>query len=220
MALGETGQFELAEECMRRVLDTAQKMDLKYMIGGALLNLSYFLAYRGLLDEAKTVGKQALSTTTAQRDRRFQGCAEAYLSLAEYLAGNYPAAERFAGAATGTWESVPSVRPFASALMARALLAQSRGAEALQHARAAHTQLESLGAVDEGEATIRLALAECLLDTDDRLAAQQILRQAAKRVLFQAKSIEDPAIRESFLTRFPEHRRIIELWRQLSPADG
>jgi tetratricopeptide (TPR) repeat protein len=219
-ALGETGQFELAEECMRRVLATAQKMDLKYMIGGALQNLTYFLAYRGRLDEARGVGKQALAATATQGDRRFQGFAEAYLSLNEYLAGDYPVAEQFARAATATWEPVPSAKPFAMALLARALLAQSHSTEALQHAREAYGLLESLGAVDDGEATVRLALAECLLATDDRLAAQQILHQAAKRVLSQAKSIEDPAIRESFLTRFPEHRRIIELWSQISPSDG
>jgi tetratricopeptide (TPR) repeat protein len=209
MALGETGQFELAEDCMRRLLATAQKMDLKFMIGGALLNLTYFLGYLGRLGEAKSVGEQALAATTTQGDRRFQGYAEAYLSRTEYLAGDYPAAERFARAAIATWERVPSPRPFGLALIARALVAQSRGA---------HTQFKSLGAVEEGESTIFLALAECLLAAGDQRAAKQILEETAKQVLAQAETIEDPAIRESFLTRFPEHRRIFELRGQLSLA--
>jgi thioredoxin-like negative regulator of GroEL len=113
---------------------------------------------------------------------------------------------------------VLSVRPFAIALLARALLAQGRQAEALPSARDAYAQLEALGIVDDGEATIRLALAECLIAAGDRLAARQILDKAASRILASAEAIEDPVVRESFLTRLPEHRRILELARELAAS--
>ena len=117
-----------------------------------------------------------------------------------------------------TWEPVFSVRPFAIALLARALLAQGCRAEALVSARDAYAQLESLGVVDDGEATIRLALAECLIAVGDTLAAREVLAKAAGRILASAEAIEDPAIRESFLTRIPEHRRILELARELATS--
>jgi hypothetical protein len=79
---------------MRRVLATAQKLDLKYIVGGALQGLTNILAYLGSLDEARATGLQAISVTIAQNDRRFQGYAEAYLSVTEYLAGDYLRAER------------------------------------------------------------------------------------------------------------------------------
>jgi hypothetical protein len=60
-----------------------------------------------------------------------------------------------------------------------------------------------------------LALAECLIATGDALAAREVLDKAAGRILASAEAIEDPAIRESFLTRIPEHRRILELAREL-----
>ena len=66
-----------------------------------------------------------------------------------------------------------------------------------------YAQLESLGVVDDGEATIRLALVECLIAAGDALAAQEILDKAAKRIVTSAEAIEDPAIRESFLTASP-----------------
>jgi thioredoxin-like negative regulator of GroEL len=113
---------------------------------------------------------------------------------------------------------VPSSRPFAIALLARALLAQGRPVEALVSAREAYAQLESLGVVDDGEATIRLALAECLVATGDKLAAKEVLDKAASRILASAEAIADPAIRESFLTRIPEHRRILELARELAAS--
>jgi thioredoxin-like negative regulator of GroEL len=113
---------------------------------------------------------------------------------------------------------VVSARPFAIALLARALLAQDRRAEALLSARDAYAQLERLGVVDDGEATIRLALAECLIAVGDTLAAREVLEKAAKRILASAEAIEDPAIRESFLTRIPEHRCILELARELATS--
>jgi tetratricopeptide (TPR) repeat protein len=218
LSLLEVGQLEKAEICMRQVLATAQQLDLRYMLGGALQALTSILAYKGSLDGARAVGQQALTVTRAQDDRRFQGCAEAYLSVTEYLAAEYARAEHYARAAMTTWEPVLSSRPFAIALLARALLAQDRPAEALVSARDAYAQLESLGVVDDGEATIRLALAECLMAVGDTLATREALDKAASRILASAEAIEDPAIRESFLTRIPEHRRILELARELAAS--
>jgi tetratricopeptide (TPR) repeat protein len=201
---------------MRQLLATAKKLALNFIVGGGLANLTAILAYRGSLDDARSVGQRALSVTIAQNDRRFQGCTEAYLSLAEYLAGDHPRAEQYARAAIATWATVLSSRPFAIALLARALLAQERPAEALIAAREACAQLESLGVVDDGDPTIRLALAECLIATGDTLAARDVLDKAASRILASAEAVDDSAIRESFLTRIPEHRRILELARELA----
>jgi tetratricopeptide (TPR) repeat protein len=220
LAIGllEVGQLEEAETCMRRVLATAQKLDLKYIVGGALQGLTNILAYLGSLDEARATGLQAISVTIAQNDRRFQGYAEAYLSVTEYLAGDYLRAERHASTAVTTWESVLSVRPFAFALLARAQLAQGRRVEALLSARDAYDRLERLGGADDGDATIRLALAECLIATGDALAARGVLDKASRRILASAEAIDDPAVRESFLNRIPEHRRILEMGRELDAS--
>jgi predicted ATPase len=214
----ELGQLEEAEAAMRKILATAQRLGLRFILGGGLVCLTNLLAYQGSLDEARATGERAVAVTSAQNDRRFQGYAEAYLSVTEYLAGDFLRAEQYARAAVTTWEIVLSLRPFAIALLARALLAQGRPVEALLSARDAYAQLESLGVVDDGEPTIRLALAECLVATGDRLAAREILDKAASRILASAEAIEDPAIRESFLTRIPEHRRILELARELAAS--
>ena len=114
--------------------------------------------------------------------------------MTEYLAADYARAERYARAAVATWEPALSSRPFAIALLARALLAQDRPAEALLSARDAYAQLESLGVVDDGEATIRLALAECLMAVGTTAAAREVLDKAAGRILASAEAIEDPAM--------------------------
>jgi ATP/maltotriose-dependent transcriptional regulator MalT len=157
---------------------------------------------------------QALTVARAQNDRRFQGYAEAYLSVTEYMAGDHARAEYYARTAAETLADVPAARPFALALLAQALLAQNRQSEALRSAREAHGQLERVGVVDDGEATIRLALAECVIAAGDMLAAYELLDEAATRILASAEAIDDPAVRESFLTRIPDNRRSLELARE------
>jgi eukaryotic-like serine/threonine-protein kinase len=215
MSLLEVGQIEAAEDCLREALVTAHTLDLGYMQCAGLQMLTTILAYKGDLAEARTVGKQALAVTCAQNDRRFQGYGEAYLSVTEHLSGDYVRAEHHALAAMTTWETVPPCRPYAIALLARALLAQGRLSEALPLARDAFAQLESLVVVDDGEATIRLALAECLVATGDQPAAHKAVSKTAQWLHTRAETIDDPAMRESFLTRIPEHRRILDLARAL-----
>ena len=218
VSLLELGRLEEAEACMQQILATARKMDLKYMLGGSLQALTNILAYKGSLAEARAVGEEAIAVNRAQNDRRFQGSAEAYLSVTEYLAGDYARAEHFANAAVTTWETVLSVRPFARALLARALRAQGRDAEALSIARDAYAEFERIGIVDDGEATIRLALAECLVASGDRQAAQEVLAAAKRQVHAWAATIEDPAGRQAYFTRIPEHRRILELAQELAAS--
>jgi eukaryotic-like serine/threonine-protein kinase len=218
VSLLELGQLDEAQACMRQVLVTAQRLNLKYVLGGCLQALTNILAYRGSLDEARVTGLHALSVTMAQNDRRFRGCAEGYLSLTEYLAADYFAAEKYARAAAETLADVAATRPFAVALLARALLAQGRASEALLSAHDAYAQLERIGSVDDGEATIRLALIESLIANENTPAAQEALNKAARRILASAEAIDDPAIRESFLNRIPEHRRILELGRGLGAS--
>jgi tetratricopeptide (TPR) repeat protein len=96
VSLLEVGQLEKAESCMRQVLATARKLGIKIILGGSLHALSSILTYQGSFDEARVVGEQALSVTSAQNDRRFLGSAEAYLSVTDYLAADYPRAEHHA----------------------------------------------------------------------------------------------------------------------------
>jgi tetratricopeptide (TPR) repeat protein len=211
--LGEIGQLEEGEACLRQLLATARKLDMKHLIGGTLQGLANILAFRGRLDEARALGEQGRSVTIAQNDRHFQGSAEAYLSVTEYLAGDYPRAEHFARAALATWKGIRPFHPFASALVARALLAQGHASEALLHARDAYAELERLGAVYDGEATIRLALVECLIAVGDVHSTQELLDKATTWLHACASNIGDPALREAFLTRIPDNRRILELAR-------
>jgi len=99
-------------------------------------------------------------------------------------------------------------------MLARIFLASGRLSEACELAQAAHDQLESLGAVDDGEATIRLAYVESFLAAGNQELADRFLNKALQRLLTQASNIGVQVWQHAFLERIPEHRRLIELANQ------
>jgi tetratricopeptide (TPR) repeat protein len=218
-ALMELGQLEEAEAQMRRLWAIAKRMGLNHLLGGTLYTLSNILAYRGCLDEARDFGERAVKWTAENNDQYFGSYARLYLSVIEHLAKNFQSAEQHARAALEMLGNNPALRPFALSLLARSLHGQGLIVEPLSHARDAYTQLEQLGHVQDGETTIRLAFAECLVASSDLVAAKEVMEKALNRVLKQADSIDIPDWRHSFLTRIPEHRRILELARELGIAE-
>jgi tetratricopeptide (TPR) repeat protein len=211
MALMELGQLEEAESQIRKLRSIVDRMGLTHMIGGTLYMLSNILAYQGALDEARTFGERALSWTAEHNDQFFHQPALLYLSFIEHLARNYPLAERYAQRAVAALESNPSLQPFALALLAQALLAQGRLEEAVSFGRKAYEQFQALGNVMDGEATIRLVRAECLVSSSESELAKEILQSAIYWLGKRASAISNVEWRHSFLNRIPEHRRILEL---------
>jgi len=105
---------------------------IKVILGALLQGLTNILAYQGFLDEARATGERAVAMTSAQSDRRFQGYAEAYLSVTEVTWRPTMRARALRSCRRDNLGACASQsRPFAIALLARALLAQGRPAEAL-----------------------------------------------------------------------------------------
>ena len=214
ITLQELGLLDEAEVSMRKVLDTAGRLGLDYLLGGALLNLALVLAFEGRPNDARPLLARAIAITKEQGDIRFLGVAECYAALTELLAGVPAQGEEWARRATETLKPVPSFRPAAIAVRARCVLAQGRTAEALECAVTANHLLEAAGSVDEGEAWIRLALVECLHATSDNPGARAALSLALARIQEQAERIPISAWRHAFWHRIPDHARILELGRQ------
>lgn len=209
-----TGQLEKAEDCLRPLLESVRRLELALLSGMISETLARVLAYREAWDEARELGLRAISLAVNRKDRRLQGNAEIALALTELLAGNYPSAEKFAIAGAASVEMARTGRSLAQAMLARALLAQARTSEALQHARAAYAQLDNPPGIDGAETTTHLAMAECLLATGDTAAAHEVLRRACSRLRDRADTITDSTVRRSFLAGLPEHARLLQLCHQ------
>jgi serine/threonine protein kinase/tetratricopeptide (TPR) repeat protein len=205
------GQLDEAEAQIRKLLATAERMGLDHMLGGALYALSNILAYRGAHDESRELAHRAIDCTTKNGDRYFLIYTRLYASLNEHLAGNFSAAEENAQIALQMVEDNRSLRPFALALLARALLGQNRLGDAMSLSEVAYCELQERGKVQDGEAIICLAFAECLSAVPNVTRAREVLRKAVEQLQRRAEGLSVAEWRASFLDRIPEHRSLIEL---------
>jgi tetratricopeptide (TPR) repeat protein len=207
----ELGDYAGAEEALRAALAAADRMGLHDLAIAALHNLGRVLAYRGRIADARTLEQRALDAYTRQGDPRMAGSARAYLAQIAVLAGDHDAAEREARVAVEVLIVAPPLRAGALSILARALLAKGRLADAFAAAKEAYVQLESLGSLEEGEAAVRLVYAETLAARGARQEFAMAIVEARARLLSRAAKISDPMWRERFLTGVPENARTLEL---------
>jgi tetratricopeptide (TPR) repeat protein len=206
----QLGDFGEGVRALERALRDAERMGLRNVVTAVRHNLGWALARQGRLDEARRMETEAVEAFEHQLDRRLEGASRIYLARILAEIGDGAGAEREARAALDLLENAPAVRPDALATLARVLLIQDRRLESLAAAREAMALLESVG-TEEGEAGVRLALAEALEATGDSAAARVVLAAAQARLVERAGRITDERLRRSFLENVPEHARTIAL---------
>ena len=153
--------------------------------------------------------EEAIAACAAQGDRALESAARSY--LAEILARlEQPEdAEREAREAALLASAAPGLRCYALAVLAGLLIAGGRGREAQGHAEEAMRLLTELGGIEEGEALVRLALAEALHANGELDRSRDAIRAARGSVLAASQSIEDPERRRRFLENVPENARTL-----------
>jgi tetratricopeptide (TPR) repeat protein len=207
------GAYAAAEEDLLDVLALGERMGLSAIVCVARQNLGYVIARLGRLDEARALSEQSVTEAKAQGDRRLEVGARIYLAITKSLAGDHREADKEATAAVQMLARKLPLRAYALGVLAQIKLCAGSPAQALSIAEEAMSLLESLGgAIEEGEAVVRLAYAEALLANGHPKAAQAIA-EARRRLEERAANLRDPAWRESFLTRVPENVRTLELSR-------
>jgi tetratricopeptide (TPR) repeat protein len=209
--LAELGDFAAAEEALRAALATAERMEIQFQVAIVLHNLGHVLSYRGQLEEARLLEQRAVDVLQRQGDLRMKGCARTYLAKIELLSLDPGAAEREARAAAEALVAAAPLRAGALAVLARALLAQGRAAEALEAAHEAFSLLETLGTIEEGEALVRLVYAEALAANGKQPEFIAAVSAARDRLLTRAAKISDPVWRERFLTSVPDNAQTLSL---------
>jgi tetratricopeptide (TPR) repeat protein len=206
------GLFEEAERELYASLDAAEKLGLPYSAAGARSNLALVIALRGRIDEALRDQAAAVETLRAHGDRRMEGGGRVHIAMILVMAGRLEEAEQEARKAIEVLPAGASLGPYARATLAHVLLARGRVGEALASAREAWHLLEKRGGTaEDGDALVRLVLAEALEAAGEHAAAREVLSTAAARIRTFAQGIADERVRESFLRSVPEHARTLEL---------
>jgi tetratricopeptide (TPR) repeat protein len=199
---------ERAEATLRRVVAESGAMGLPNVRAVGLQNLGAVLARSGRATEGEAVQREAVRAFRAHGDKRLEGASHAYLSEALWAAGDVEAAREEATRAVELLTAAPPLRPHALAVLAR--IERERGD--LGAARTAIEEaMRGIDGVEEGEGKVRLERAEILRAVGEREAARAAIAEARARLLERAAQISDSALRESFLTRLPEHARTLAL---------
>jgi eukaryotic-like serine/threonine-protein kinase len=215
-ALGDLGLLEQAEEKLTAVLSASERMDLGFVSVVVLMNLCQVRAHLGHFDQGRAAGEQAMALARKQGDPRIEGVSSIYLCTSACLQGHFAEAEAYARAATKLLENIVPILPGALAALSNSLLCQHKWHEALGPAEEAYRLLEVAGRVEDGEAAIRLAYAECLGAVGREREAEGVVRDAWQRLTERATAIQDPSWREKFMSRLPTHARTAALVKRLA----
>ncbi|WP_437617907.1 serine/threonine-protein kinase [Sorangium sp. So ce1151] len=206
----ELGDFEGAEEVLRSALASAERMGLHELAAATLSNLGHVLGYRGQIEEAQRTEREAIALSQRLGDPRTEGSARTYLARIALIARDFEGAEREARTAAEILQSAPPLRAAAVAARARALLGLGRFDEGLSAAGEAFSMLKAIGAIEEGESSVRLVYAEALAANGMEADCAAAIEAARERLLERAGKISDPVWRERFLT-LPDNQRTLAM---------
>jgi tetratricopeptide (TPR) repeat protein len=205
------GLYQEGEVRLREATAAADRLGVGGASGLARQNLALALLGRGSLAEARDVLSELIERGYGEADRRLHGYTRIYLAETMLGLGDPQSAEAEARAAIELLVATPPARTFALAVLARVLLAEGLLPAGLEAAREAQDQLEALGGIDEGEATVRLVFAEAVHASGDAVTARMAIAAAKDRLLARARLIRREEWRRSFLESVPDNARTLAL---------
>lgn len=200
----EVGAYDEAFALLDEALPRAEQHGLGTTPSIMRQNYALGLHRAGRLAEAVALQRRALAELEAKGDVRFTGGSRMYLAMALLDQGLLDEALACATAAAQEMSYSETAEVTALAVAADCLVALGRVPEALALAGRAYEWLRRGGAVEEGEARVRLAWARALAAAGRVPEARGVADEARARLRERADAIRDPAIRASFLL-LPDH---------------
>ncbi len=220
VALASIGAIDEAEVALRSAIAAGERLSLPQIVCAGRQNLGYILAQKGDVDAGMSLIARSIRDAIVQQNRRLEVGARTYLALAAKLAGKLRVAEAEADAAAKMAGSGAAQQAYALGVLASVLAAEGRAQEASAFAEQAMAIVDRLGgAIEEGEATVRLARVETLLAIGDHGAAKAALTKAIARLVERAATIGEERS-AGFFERVPEHRALRALAHQLGVSPG
>jgi tetratricopeptide (TPR) repeat protein len=209
------GLLEAAEKSLRQALATAERLDLRTIASGAAHNLGLVLALLGNAEQAELMQHRALAFFLQLKSGRGEAIALEYLARSYLMAGRLEDAERSARRAYELAQQWPSILALTAASLARVLLEKGEVALARDFAEMALARFEAAGSADGEEQFIRAAYVEVMAAAGQHGDARRVAMQGRLKLEELASAITNESIRLAFLTRVPEHHRLLELARTL-----
>ncbi|HWO23799.1 MAG TPA: protein kinase [Kofleriaceae bacterium] len=210
MNLWYLGQLASAERVLKDI--AAADASLGMVSAWRRFSLSWLLADRGALDEARVLATQLRDDGHAHQLRLDEGQGRWVLAEVLRRMGDLEGAER--EIQTALEMVVIPEQPGVLGSLAALRLAQGRAEEAIAAAQEAFARCTAMGGCGMFRgAFVRLVHAEALHATGAHDAARHAIAEARAQLHAIAERIEDPEYRKSFLESVPENARLLELAR-------
>ncbi|HEX4516379.1 MAG TPA: tetratricopeptide repeat protein, partial [Polyangiaceae bacterium] len=210
----ELGVWDDAEKVLRASLARARRLGLLSVEYNALHNLGYVLFRLGRVEEARAIEIDCARVFEEKGDGRTAGGSRLYLAMMALETGALDEARGEAEHALRLLADTPPLRPYALAVLVFVHLAQGNAQQAKAVALEASSLADALGAMEQGEAYVRLAVAEALRAAGDAEGAKRAVIAARARLVARGAIMSEP-IRESFFRRVPENARTFALADEL-----
>ena len=204
------GAYAEAEKRLREALATVERRGRSELAAAVLQNLAHALHGLGRFEEARELAVRSLETALRQGDARVATGARIYLALTLSALGAHADAATHALDATAS-ATTDALNAYAHGVLARVQLAAGELEDARTSGEQALGLLERAKLMDEGEALVRLAVAEARHATGDLSGARAAILVARTRLMASASSIADASWRARFLEHVAEHQRTLEL---------
>jgi hypothetical protein len=208
MNLWFLGAFASAEQKLEGIVAADEALGVVSSLRRFML--SWLLADRGALDEARVLATQLSEYGHAHHFPLEEGRGRWVLAEVLRRMGDFEGAERELAVALAM--AVPLERPGTLATLSALRLAQGRASDALTAAEEAMTSYTAMGGCGMFRASfVRLVHAEALHATGAHDAARRAIADARVRLLMIVDRIPEPHYKTSFLENVPENARTLAL---------
>ncbi len=208
------GNYERAEELLRQVLATTERLGLASVRAYALHNLGHIRAEQGDPEAAMALQREAITVAASHGEGILEGSARAYLALAACRAGRLDVAEAEARRASQILAKIPALHPLALASLSRALLDAGDTDGALEAAERAWQASVEHGTPEDTESLMLLVLAKARLAAGHDNEAKETLKLAREALARRAERVGDAELSRSLLERVSDNAELLALARE------
>jgi predicted ATPase/class 3 adenylate cyclase len=210
------GDLPKAERCLQQGLRLSREINEEAIQAYLLCNLGQVLRDRGKVDEAQQILQQGLRLAEQQGDSHLAAIYHSDLALVSLQQHDFSQAIHFAGAALAQFTTLGLSLSATSnlAALAQAYVATGQvdaAQQAAEEALAILDQADGEG-IDFPQRDYWMCY-EVLMHLGQDALAEEVLTAAHRLLMRQAAQIDNPQMRQSYLTNVPYNRAIVAAWQ-------
>ena len=197
----DVANYTRSEHLLRQIIDQSDRFGFHRLSSVATRSLASVMRLTGRTDECVQYANKAIALADVAGDLRVRGTAHVLLAQIHLQRGDLARAAQEADQSVADLAHIPRFLARALSVQSRIKLLQGDLASALRSAAQAFAILQALSRLGTDEVLVRTSYADVLEKMGVEASARSVLSEGRTRLLSQAANIEDPVVREQFLSQ-------------------